>query len=175
MDCSVQYRSNQSRNESYIMTGQSVCLGVRHPSGTVTISPLLSLIMFRQLQVCWCGVPSLTRSQVCNFQFLPGIARAAFLKSESHWTHDHILLSLFLRLPQPGGPCSCIYFPQEQGSPVIPSGTGFQCSKVNSLQTWLVFLTLTVTLWFSHITFQKLDLFLSLGVKEEKILHSCFC
>jgi hypothetical protein len=28
-------------------------------------------------------------------------------------------LSLFLRLPQPGGPGSCIYFPQEQGSPVI--------------------------------------------------------
>jgi hypothetical protein len=28
-------------------------------------------------------------------------------------------LSLFLRLPQPGGQGSCIYFPQEQGSPVI--------------------------------------------------------
>jgi hypothetical protein len=27
---------------------------------------------------------------------------------------------LFLRLPKPGGPSSCIYFPQEGGSPVIP-------------------------------------------------------
>jgi hypothetical protein len=26
---------------------------------------------FRQLWVCWCGAPSLTRSQVCSFQFLP--------------------------------------------------------------------------------------------------------
>jgi hypothetical protein len=29
------------------------------------------------------------------------------------------------RLPQPGGPGTCIYIPQEQGDPVIPSGTGF--------------------------------------------------
>jgi hypothetical protein len=33
-------------------------------------------------------------------------------------------LSLFLRLPQPGGPGSCIYFPQEQGSQVILPGIG---------------------------------------------------
>jgi hypothetical protein len=64
------------------------------------------------------------RSRVCTFQFLPGIASTAFLRSESHGTHEHILLSLFLRLPQPGGPGSCIYFPQEQGSPVILPGIG---------------------------------------------------
>jgi hypothetical protein len=29
-----------------------------------------------------------------------------------------------LRLTQPGGPGPCIYIPQEQGGPVIPSGTG---------------------------------------------------
>jgi hypothetical protein len=66
-------------------------------------------------------VPSLTRSRVCTFQFLPGIASAAFLRSEYHGTHEHCLLSLFLRLRQPGGPGSCIYFCQEQGSPVVPS------------------------------------------------------
>jgi hypothetical protein len=65
------------------------------------------------------------RSRVYTFQFLPGIARAAFLRSESHGTHGHTLLSLFLRLPQPGGLGSCIYFPQEQGSPIIPSVIGF--------------------------------------------------
>jgi hypothetical protein len=32
------------------------------------IFPLLSLIIFRQLWVCWCGVPSLMRGQVCNLQ-----------------------------------------------------------------------------------------------------------
>jgi hypothetical protein len=84
------------------------------------IFPILSLIISRQFRICWCGALSLTRSQVCTFQFLPGITSAAFLRSESHGTHGHILLSLFLRLPQPGGPGSCIYFPQEQGNPVIP-------------------------------------------------------
>jgi hypothetical protein len=42
---------------------------------------------------------------------------------KSRRTHGHILLSL-LRLPQPGGPGSRIYIPQEQGGPVIPPGTG---------------------------------------------------
>jgi hypothetical protein len=62
--------------------------------------------------------PSLTRSWVCSFQFLLGVTSVAFLRSESHGTHEHILLSLFLKLAQPGDPGSCIYFPQEQASPV---------------------------------------------------------
>jgi hypothetical protein len=74
---------------------------------------LLSLIISRQLQICWGGTPSLTRSWVCSFQFLLGISSAAFLRFESQRTHQHILLCLFLRFPQPGGPGSCIYFPQE--------------------------------------------------------------
>jgi hypothetical protein len=74
---------------------------------------------FRQFRVYWCGAPSLTRRRVCSFQFLPGISSSAFLRSESHGTHEHSLLSLFFRLLQPGGPGSCIYFSQEQGSPVI--------------------------------------------------------
>jgi hypothetical protein len=86
--------------------------------------PFLSLIIFRQLRVCWCEAPSLTRSRVCSFQFLPGIASAASLISESLGIHDHILFSLFLRLTQPGGPRSCIYFPQEQGSQVIAPDIG---------------------------------------------------
>jgi hypothetical protein len=32
-----------------------------------------------------------------------------------------------LRLPQPGGPGSRIYIPQEQGGPVIHPGTGLCC------------------------------------------------
>jgi hypothetical protein len=43
--------------------------------------------------------------------------------SESRRTANHTLLS-HLRLPQPGGPCSHIYIPQQQGGPVAP-GTGF--------------------------------------------------
>jgi hypothetical protein len=116
---------SQSQSQSYITTdSQSASLywcqaPIWDPR---PIFPLLALIIFRQLRVCWCGAPSLTRSRACSFQFLLGITSAAFLRSESHGTHEHILLSLFLRLPQPGGPGSCIYFPQEQGSPVIPPG-----------------------------------------------------
>jgi hypothetical protein len=40
--------------------------------------------------------------------------------AQSHGTHDYILLSNFLRLPQPGVPGPCIYIPQEQGGPDIP-------------------------------------------------------
>jgi hypothetical protein len=78
--------------------------------------------------VSWCGAPSLTRSRVCTFQFLPDNTSAAFLRSESHGTHEHILFSPFLRLSQPGGPGYCIYFFQEQGSPVIPPGIWFNPS-----------------------------------------------
>jgi hypothetical protein len=53
------------------------------------------------------------RSWVYSFQFLLGIASTHFLKPESHENHEHILLSLFFRFPQLGGPGSCIYFLQE--------------------------------------------------------------
>jgi hypothetical protein len=90
-----------------------VRLGVRHPPGTRDqFFPFSLWLFFWHFRVCWCGAPSLTRSRVCTFQFLPGIASAGFLRSESHGTHENSLLSLFLRLPQPGG---CIYFLQEQG------------------------------------------------------------
>jgi hypothetical protein len=85
--------------------------GVRHPSGTGNQFFPFSLRLFR---VCWHGVPSLTRSRVCTFQVFLGFASAAFLRSESDGTHEHSLLSLFLILPQPGGPGSCIYFLQSQ-------------------------------------------------------------
>jgi hypothetical protein len=100
--------------------------GVRHPSGTRDqCFPFSLCLFFRQFRVSWYGAPSLTRSRVRTFQFLPGIASAAFLRCESHGTHEHSLLSLILRLTQPGGPGSCIYFPQEQSSPDIPLGIGF--------------------------------------------------
>jgi hypothetical protein len=43
--------------------------------------------------------------------------------SESRRTRNNTL-PFHLRLPQPGGPGSRIYIPQEQGGPVIPPGTG---------------------------------------------------
>jgi hypothetical protein len=48
-----------------------------------TICLLLSLIICRRILI-WCRAPSLTRSRVCSFQFLLGIASTTILRSESH-------------------------------------------------------------------------------------------
>jgi hypothetical protein len=101
---------------------QPVCLGVRLPCGTH------DQVFFSvwQLRVSLCWAPSLTRGLVCNLfeQFHLCLSRAVTLGLRSFRIHEHILLS-HSRLPQPGGPGSCIYISQEQGGTVIPPGTGF--------------------------------------------------
>jgi hypothetical protein len=108
------------RSRSHITTvSQSpVSLGVRSPSRTRDQFYIFLEIFFRQLRFCNFVALSLTRGRVCNLlvQLLLGIARAVTLRSKSRRTHDYILLS-YLRLPQPGGPGSRIYIPQEQGGP----------------------------------------------------------
>jgi hypothetical protein len=66
---------------------------------------------------------SLRRGWVCHLQQL--LASAVNIRSESRGSHDHILLSQIRNSSQPGGPGPCIYILQEQGSLVIPPGTGF--------------------------------------------------
>jgi hypothetical protein len=63
--------------------------------------------------------------RVSNLLFLLVLSSAVLLGSESRGTQDHILLSQFLRLPQPGGPGLRIYISREQGGPDIPPGTRF--------------------------------------------------
>jgi hypothetical protein len=120
-----------------------VRLGVRHSSGTRVQFLFLLEIFFRQLRVCYFVAPSLTRERVCNLLLLLVLASAVPLVSDSHRTQDHILLSQFLRLPQPAGPGSRIYTPQEQSGPYIPPDTGFLlyravCWKLNRIYTSLV-------------------------------------
>jgi hypothetical protein len=97
---------------------QSAWLGIEHPCGTcdqilLPVGMLLSGIR---------GLVSVGRplwredgSAVCS---------VISQWSESRRTRNHALRS-HLRLPQPGGPGSRIYIPQEQGGPIIPPGTGF--------------------------------------------------
>jgi hypothetical protein len=62
-----------SHSHGYITTGSqsaSVSWCQAPIWDTRPIFPLLPLIIFRQLRVCWCGEPSLTRSRVCSLQFL---------------------------------------------------------------------------------------------------------
>jgi hypothetical protein len=110
---------------------RSVCFGIEHPCGTcdqilLPVGMLLSEI---------CCLVSVSRplwredgSAICS---------VITQWSESRRTRSHTLLS-YLRLPQPGGPGSRIYIPQEQGGPVIPPGTGFSGYYPSS---WLLFKT----------------------------------
>jgi hypothetical protein len=99
-----------------------VRLVVRPPSGTRDQFFFLLEIFFAQLRVCYFVAPFLTKGRVCNLLFLLVLSSAIPLGSESRGTQDYILLSQFLRLPQPGGPSPRIYIPQEQGGQDIPPG-----------------------------------------------------
>jgi hypothetical protein len=97
---------SKSKSKLYLdrqSVGQSVLVSGTHLGPATNFSYSL-LDFFCTVSVFLCGVPSLMRRRVCTFQFLPEIASADFLRSQSHETHEYILLSLFLRLSQPGGP-----------------------------------------------------------------------
>jgi hypothetical protein len=65
------------------------------------------------------------RGRVSRLQLLLVLASAVILTFESRGIHDRYFTVSDLKLPQPGGPGSRIYIPQEQGGPVITPGTGF--------------------------------------------------
>jgi hypothetical protein len=96
----------------------------RHPSGTRDQFLFLLEIFFRKLRICYFEAPSLTRGRGCNLLLLLVLASPVPLWSESRGTQDHILLSQFLRLPEPGEPSPRIYIPQELGEPDIPPPPG---------------------------------------------------
>jgi hypothetical protein len=93
-----------------LTVSRPVRLGVRHPSRTRYQFFFFLEIFFRLLRVCYFVAPSLTRRRVCNLLLLLVLASAVPIGSEYLGTQDHILLSQFLRLLQPGG--SLIYIPQ---------------------------------------------------------------
>jgi hypothetical protein len=82
--------SNQS---NVTADGQSASLSrCQEPIWDPQLIPLLlSLIIFRQLRVGWCGAPSLMRGRVCSFQLLLGLTSAVFLGSESRQSQRYIM------------------------------------------------------------------------------------
>jgi hypothetical protein len=103
---------------------QSVCLGIEYPCGTCDqilfpVGTLLSEI---------CDLVSVGRP--LGREDGSAICSVITQWSESLRTRKHIILS-HLRLPQPGGPGSRIYIPQEQGGPVIPPDTGFSLTIIS--------------------------------------------
>jgi hypothetical protein len=111
-------------SRSYLTTdSQSVCLGIEYPCGTCD----QILFPFGMLLSEICNLVSVRR---CLWrEDGPAICGVITQWSESLRTRNHTLLSR-LRLPQPGGPGSRIYIPQEQGGTVIPPGTGFPLSRL---------------------------------------------
>jgi hypothetical protein len=67
----------------------------------------------------------LTRGWFCHFQLLLGLASAVIFRSESHGTHDHILLSQIRDTPNLEGQVPVFISPLFRGDLVIPPGTGF--------------------------------------------------
>jgi hypothetical protein len=81
------------------------------------------LFIFRELRVCWCGTPSLTRGSIvhsCSWaslaQYFSGPRPAGFM-TIFYWCK--------FETPPTWRAIFCIYFPQEQGSPVIATGIVF--------------------------------------------------
>jgi hypothetical protein len=87
-----------------------------------------SLIIFWQLRICLCGAPSLTRSWICSFQLLMGIASAAFLRrpwqytriyiyiynsGADHYSRGHMIVSLHFMEPEGS-------YPIHKSSPPVP-------------------------------------------------------
>jgi hypothetical protein len=119
--CYRSWSRSRSTTDSQLAS-QSWCQGPILDPWPILRSPWKFL---QTVAFCNFVAPSLTRGRVCNLfvQLLLGLTRAVTLGSKSRRTHGHILLS-HLRLPQPGGPDSRIYIPQEQGGLVILPATG---------------------------------------------------
>jgi hypothetical protein len=91
-------------------------------------------MFFKQLRVCYFVAPFPTRGRVCNLLLLLDLVSAVPLWLESRGTQNHILLSQFLRLPQPGGPGPRIYIPQVQVAQIYPRAPGsFSVASYDSL------------------------------------------
>jgi hypothetical protein len=93
-----------------------VCLGVKHPLGAYDEI----FIIVRQLRVCWCGAPSLTRERICRLQLLLILASAVILGPESSGNRDHILLSQFRGAPNMDGQVPVFIFPRNRVAQLYP-------------------------------------------------------
>jgi hypothetical protein len=112
--CIVEF--TKSKSESYYdrrSVGESVLVSGTHLKPETNFSPFFFNYYWAVTDLLMLA-PSLTRSRICSFQFLLGIASTAFLRSEFHAINEHILLSPFLRLPQPRGPVTVFISPRNR-------------------------------------------------------------
>jgi hypothetical protein len=110
------------RSRSYVTTdGQSASLSrCQAPSGPQD----QIYVTFKQLRVCWCGVPSLTGGRVCRLQMLLAVASAVILESEFHGTHDNILRSQIRDSPNLEGQVPVFISPRDGVTQLHPQTLG---------------------------------------------------
>jgi hypothetical protein len=84
--CKTQSKNqSQSQSQSYITTDSQLAspswcqAPIWYPP---PIFPPLSLISFRQLRVCWCGAPSLTRGRICNLQCNDASSMSSYIATD---------------------------------------------------------------------------------------------
>jgi hypothetical protein len=127
------------------MLRPTVCrprLGIEHPPGTRhQLFPFSLWLFFWQFQVLlmW-GALSDEKSGL-YFSIFAGHRQRSLSQiwvPRDRWSY--FIVSI-LRLPQPGGPGSCIYFLQEQDSPIIPSTR----INITYIISWRGALAITVT------------------------------
>jgi hypothetical protein len=107
-------------------------LGVKHPSGAQD----QIFITVRQLRVCWCGAPSLTGGRVSRLQLLV-LASVLVLGSESHETHDHILVSQTRDSSNLEDQVPVFIFPRNRVAQLYPQALGsFFITSYDSPPSW---------------------------------------
>jgi hypothetical protein len=77
-------------------------------------------ITVRQLWVCWCEAPSLTRGLVYSLQLLRGLASGVILGYQSSMTHGHIFLTQIEDSPTWGARSQYLYHQETQGPSFSP-------------------------------------------------------
>jgi hypothetical protein len=100
--------------------GQSVLVSSTH------LGPTTRFLLVRQLRVCWCGAPSLTRERVCRLQLLLVLASAVILGSESRRTRDHILLSQIRHSPNLEGQVPVFISPRNRVAQLYSQAPDFR-------------------------------------------------
>jgi hypothetical protein len=93
-------------------------------------------ITVRQLGVCWCGVPFLTRGWVCRLQLLLALSRAVILGFESCRCHDHILLSQIWDCPSLEGQVPIFISPKNRVAQLYPQALGSFNHLVLLITSW---------------------------------------
>jgi hypothetical protein len=115
--CLTNFNWSRIRVKLRPTVSRPVCLGVKRPCEAQN----LTLITVRQLRVCWCRTPSPSVVHNCYWH--------SPVQSFSGQSLAGLMTTFYcLRFETPANlevRCVYTYIPQEQGSPVIPPGTGY--------------------------------------------------